>query len=73
VNETFYGTVIDYHSRGFFFLLPDNSRKQIFGHIRDVLERLTLKVGDRVSFQMEPSPKGTRAIHVRLLIEVGAR
>jgi len=69
MDETFFGTVIDYHSRGFYFLLPDNTRKQIFGHAKDVVDRLTLRAGDRVSFQLEPSSKGPRAIHVRLLVE----
>jgi cold shock CspA family protein len=69
MSEIIYGVVVDCNPRGFFFLLPDNSRKQIFGHARDVVDRLTLKAGDRVSFQMEPSPKGPRAIHVRLLAE----
>ena len=67
--ETFYGVVVDYHPRGFFFILPDGSRKQIFGHTRDVVGRLTLRAGDRVAFRTDPSPKGPRAVEVRLLSE----
>ena len=73
MSETIYGIVVDCNPRGFFFLLPDNSRKQIFGHARDVVDRLTLKAGDRVSFQTEPSAKGPRAVQIRLLTEVGAQ
>lgn len=66
------GTVVDYNRRGYFFILPDDSRKQIFGHARDVVDRLTLKSGDRVSFQLAPSEKGPRAVQVRLMNAEGA-
>jgi cold shock CspA family protein len=67
MSESFCGTIIDSHPRGFFFIQPDNSRQQIFGHARDVIGRLALKAGDRVSFSTEPDPKGPRAVHVLLL------
>ena len=65
--ELYLGTIIDSNPRGFFFILPDDSRKQIFGHARDVIDRLALKRGDRVSFHIAPSEKGPRAVQVRLL------
>jgi cold shock CspA family protein len=62
-----FGTVLNFHRKGFGFLEPDQSRLQVFFHINDVVGRLTLREGDRVAFETQPHEKGTRAINVRLL------
>lgn len=67
------GTIVDVTPKGFGFILPDVHAKfgirprQIFFHLRDVVDRLTLKPGDRVSFQIQPSEKGDKAVVVILL------
>jgi cold shock CspA family protein len=62
-----FGEVLNFHPRGYGFLLPDGSRQQAFFHIRDVFGRLTLRAGDRVAFTHQAHPQGARAINVRLL------
>jgi CspA family cold shock protein len=65
--EVLFAVVLNFNHRGFGFLLPDGSRQQLFFHVKDVVGRLTLREGDRVSFSITPDPKGDRATNVRLL------
>ena len=51
--------------RGFGFIAGDDGREYFFH--RDGTENFdTLRGGESVTFQIEPSPKGPRAAHVRL-------
>jgi CspA family cold shock protein len=61
------GTVLNFNRRGFGFLEPDGSRQQVFFHVTQVVGRLTLHDGDRVSFEIQQHDKGTRATDVQLL------
>ena len=51
--------------RGFGFIAADDG-KEYFFHRSAIAEFDTLRGGERVTFEMEPSPKGPRAGRVRV-------
>jgi cold shock protein len=54
----------------FGFILTDDGRDNVFLHHREC-ERCqiqTPKAGDRLEFEIEPGPKGLRAVRVRFAI-----
>lgn len=53
--------------RRFGFIIQKNG-KDIFFHQNDVAEKLALREGQEVEFEVEWSPKGPRAVHVRPLV-----
>lgn len=61
------GSVLNFNLRGYGFIQPDGSRCQVYFHITQVAGRLTLREGDRVSFETEQHDKGDRAVKVQLL------
>jgi len=53
--------------RHFGFITEENG-KDFFFHQNDVLDRLVLKEGQEVEFEVEQAPKGPRAVHVRPIL-----
>ena len=60
------GKVIKYNaSRGFGFISCDKLKDDIFVHIKNVTNARNLKVGQKVTFEVENTPKGLAAISVK--------
>ena len=51
-------------SKGFGFITPDEGGKDIFVHQNGLTEEIT--EGDKVSYEVEESPKGLNAINVKV-------
>jgi cold shock CspA family protein len=66
------GHVISFGTKGFGWIRLENSREAIFFHIRDVLGKLILEEGDKVEFEAITTPKGGKAIRVRLIEEAAS-
>jgi cold shock protein len=66
------GTVKTVTDKGFGFISKEGSEKDIFFHENslegDLAER-KLRVGDKVSFEVEDTPKGLNAVNITLLEE----
>jgi cold shock protein len=64
------GTVKTVTDKGFGFISKEGSEKDIFFHENslegDLAER-KLRVGDKVSFEVEDTPKGLNAVNITLL------
>ena len=64
------GTVKFYnHSRGFGFIQPEDGSKDVFVHAT-ALEAAgipSIDEGDKVTFEVEPGPKGPRAVNVTIV------
>ncbi|MEM2936862.1 MAG: cold shock domain-containing protein [Candidatus Bathyarchaeia archaeon] len=52
--------------RRFGFIVQENGR-DIFFHQNDVVDKLVLREGQEVEFEVERGSKGPRAVHVRPL------
>jgi cold shock CspA family protein len=52
------GTIVLVSKRGFFFVSDDETGKQYFLHIKNVADRVLLKEGDRMRFDVDPHPQG---------------
>lgn len=52
--------------KGFGFIAPDEGDKDLFVHQTGIEGGGAIREGDRVSFETESSPKGPRAINVRV-------
>jgi cold shock protein len=50
-------------TKGFGFITPDDGTKDVFAHKTGLKE--PIREGDKVSFDVEQSPKGLNAINVR--------
>ncbi len=51
--------------RGYGFIEADSLEQDVFVHVTDLEDRVSK--GDRVTFNIEPSPKGLEAKNVRLI------
>jgi cold shock CspA family protein len=51
---------------GYGWILPENSRKAIFLHSNDTLDKILPRVGDILEFDIETTPKGDRAVRAVL-------
>lgn len=59
------GTVTRWNAdRAFGFIAPDEGGDEVFVHISGVIEGRALQKGQRVSFEIDPGPKGLRAKNV---------
>ena len=59
------GTVKFFNSlKGFGFITPDNGDKDVFVHQSGLIDNIS--DGDNVSYEVEDSPKGLKAIDVKL-------
>lgn len=65
------GTVVKLMDKGFGFISYEGSEKDLFFHLRSLqnIEFDDLKEGDRVSFEIEQSPKGPNAVNVERIGE----
>jgi len=63
------GTVKTVTDRGFGFISREGSDKDIFFHENSLegdLATRKLKVGDKVTFDVEETPKGLNAVNIKL-------
>ncbi|OGL95347.1 cold-shock protein [Candidatus Uhrbacteria bacterium RIFOXYB12_FULL_58_10] len=60
------GTIKTLTEKGFGFITPEGGDKDVFFHMSSLsdLDFNDLKVGDAVSFDVEDSDKGPRAVNV---------
>jgi len=66
------GTVKKVTDRGYGFITPEDSEKDIFFHensLEGELAERKLFEGDKVSFEVEETPKGPNAVNIKLLEE----
>ena len=61
------GTIKRLTDKGFGFITPDGESQDVFFHSSALVDvsYAELRTGDKVSFDMEDSPKGPRAANVR--------
>lgn len=61
------GTIKRLTDRGFGFITPEDNSKDVFFHSEALVDVTfdELKVDDKVTFEIEDSPKGPRAVGVR--------
>jgi len=50
-------------TKGFGFITPDEGGKEVFVHKTGLTD--TIREGDKVSYDMQDSPKGPSAVNVR--------
>ncbi len=53
------------NSKGFGFITPDDGEKDIFVHKSGLLD--DINEGDKVSYDIEESPKGLNALNVKII------
>ena len=64
------GTVKTVTDRGFGFITVEGSDKDIFFHEKTLEGDLAvrkLKVGDKITFDIEETPKGKNAVNIKLV------
>ena len=60
------GTVKFFNNvRGFGFIAPDDGGEDVFAHKSNLVDEIT--EGDKVSYDVEESEKGLRAINVKVI------
>jgi CspA family cold shock protein len=52
-------------SKGFGFITPDEGGKDVFVHQNELTDEIN--EGDKVSYEVEESPKGLNAINVKIV------
>jgi len=52
-------------TRGFGFITKDDDKKDVYFSVTDVERKQTLEAGDTVSFEVEKTPQGTKAIKIK--------
>ena len=53
------------NAKGFGFIVPDEGEKDLFVHANGLVDEIT--EGDKVSFDIEESPKGLNAVNVKIV------
>jgi CspA family cold shock protein len=53
------------NSKGFGFITPDDGGKDVFIHQSGLIDEIT--EGDKVSYEVEESPKGLNAVNVKVV------
>ena len=51
------------NSKGFGFITPDEGGKDVFVHVNGLIDEIA--EGDKVSYDVEESPKGLNAVNVK--------
>jgi len=60
------GTVKFFNNfKGFGFIAPDEGGKDVFVHKNGLIDEIT--EGDKVSYDVEKSPKGLNAVNVKVI------
>lgn len=54
--------------KGFGFIKPDDGKRDVFVHIKDLKKAqiAALEADDRVTFDIEPSDRGPRAVNISI-------
>ena len=52
-------------SKGFGFITPESGEKDVFVHVNGLVDEI--REGDKVSYEVEESPKGLNAINVTVV------
>lgn len=52
------------NAKGFGFIIPDDGERDIFFHRNDSADGVVFADGDSVTFEIEKSPKGPKAVNV---------
>jgi len=53
------------NSKGFGFITPEEGSKDVFVHVNGLIDEIN--EGDKVSYDVEESPKGLNAINVKVV------
>lgn len=53
------------NAKGFGFITPEEGEKDLFVHINSTVDEIS--EGDKVSFDVEESPKGLNAVNVKVI------
>jgi CspA family cold shock protein len=53
------------NSKGFGFITPEEGGKDVFVHVNGLVDEIN--EGDKVSYDVEESPKGLNAINVKVV------
>jgi CspA family cold shock protein len=53
------------HSKGFGFIIEDDSKKEYFVHISGLIDEI--KEGDVVEFELQEGKKGLNAVNVKVI------
>ena len=53
------------NAKGFGFITPEEGSKDVFVHSNGLIDEIS--EGDKVSYEVEESPKGLNAINVKLI------
>ena len=53
------------NSKGFGFITPEEDGKDVFVHVNGLIDEIN--EGDKVSYDVEESPKGLNAINVKVI------
>ena len=53
------------NSKGFGFIAPDEEGKDVFVHKNGLIDKIT--EGDKVSYDVEETPKGLNAVNVKVI------
>ena len=53
------------NSKGFGFITPEEGDKDVFVHANELIDEIN--EGDKVSYDVEESPKGLNAINVKVI------
>lgn len=53
------------NAKGFGFITPDEGEKDVFVHVNGLVDEI--KEGDKVSFDVQESPKGLNAVNVKII------
>ena len=53
------------NSKGFGFIVRDDGEKDVFVHANGLIDEIN--EGDKVSFEIEESPKGLNALNVKVI------
>ena len=53
------------NAKGFGFITPDDGGKDVFAHQNGLIDEIN--EGDKVSYDVEESPKGLNAINVKVI------
>ena len=55
------------NGRGYGFIKPDEGEEDVFVHHSELRGAYSLREGQRVEFDVERTPRGPRAINVKLI------
>ncbi|OIQ37205.1 MAG: cold-shock protein [Bacteroidetes bacterium MedPE-SWsnd-G1] len=52
-------------TKGFGFITPEGGEKDVFVHVSNLVDEIN--EGDKVSYDLEESPKGLNAVNVKVI------